>query len=285
MNATPKRADHELFARIVRRNTMKKMLSAPLCAVLIALVGCASTPEGGNADSPAALLGVSLEGNAAALPQERAFEIARAALSQEGGLVLSDSEEVERIVQKATEKSRKKARAKARSDRFDNFFNLALGSKSAIDALADEIAIQTGGKTGITSISDKAEFTQDLHKALAKDSMTRCRSFVYITVSAGVQEKDGFVKPCARTVVRLKDKGNKTIKSVMAVCGAQPVASADARTDRNRVSAAFEALTEQSLRLAAESLYTAGKNNERFTMETESLVTGKPFMMLLSPWK
>lgn len=263
----------------------KRRIIAPLCAVLSALIGCASAPEGTNTDSPSALLGVSLEGNAVALSQEQAFEIARTVLSQESGLIFSDSEEVERVVQKVTAKTRKKAKAKARSDRFDNFFGLALGSKSALDVLADEIAIKSGNQNGITSISDKAEFTKTLHKALSKDSMTQCRSFVYITVSAGVQEKDGLVKPCARTVIKLKDKSNKNIKSVMAVCGSQPVAAADARADRSIVSAAFAELAEQSLRLAAEKLYTAEKSTEQFTMETESLVTGKPFMLLLSSWK
>lgn len=274
-----------LRTNYTRRNTMKKMIIISICASLIMLTGCASAPEGGNADAPSALLGVSLEGNAVALSQERAFEIARTILSEDCGLIFSDAEEVGRVIQKTTKKARRKAKAKARSDRFDNFVGLAFGQKSMLDAVADEIAVRNGNISGIESIETNTEFAKTIHKALAKDSMTQCRSFVYITVSAGVQEKDGLVKPCARTVIKLKNKNNKTIKNVMAVCGAQPVASADARADRSLVSASFEELAEKSLRLAAESLYTAEKNSERFTMETESLVTGKPFMMLLSSWK
>lgn len=264
---------------------MKKMMIVPVCALLLMLAGCSSLPEGGNANSPAALLGVSMDGNASALPQDKAVEIARTVLSEDCGLIFSDAAEVGRVVQKATKKAQRKAKAKARSARFDNFMGFAFGSKSAIDIIADEIAIRSDSINGIDSINTNAEFAKTLHKALAKDSMTQCRSFVYVTVSAGVQEKDGFVKPCARTVIQLKDKSNRNIKSVMAVCGAQPVATADAVADKSSISASFAELTEQSLRLAAENLFTAEKTKERFTMETETLITAKPSMMLLSTWK
>lgn len=265
---------------------MKKMVGVVmLLSAAGILLGCASVPNGknGEVDSPAALLSISLEGNANAYSQVQADSDVRADLSESSGLIFADIAEVDRVLQKVAEKARKKAASKARSARVNNFLSFANGSKSALNTVMDEMSIR--GRSGIETIDAQSEFAQELQKELAKDEMTKCKSFVYITVVAGVMSKNGSVKPCARTIIRLNNKKGKTIRSVMAVCGAEPIATENARADRSLVSAAFPALVEQSLHLAAENLYEKTDRKSRFTMETESLVTDKPFMIPLSTWK
>lgn len=256
---------------------MKKYLFIiALFVVMGAFFSCASVPKDkpGMADSTAALVSLSLEGNADAYSGEDAIDVIQSVLAEVSGLSFADNAEVERVLQREVEKSRKKSS-------FRNMASFVTNSKSALDTFSDEISIRNKASARLEKVNDQSEFAQDLQKVLAKDEMTKCKTFVYVTVSGGVMERKGFVKPLVRTVVRHNNKKGKNIRTVMTISGGEAVNKKEAVAERGLVSDQFTELTEKSLRLAAENLYTVKSSKKRFTMEMDSLITKKPFNIMI----
>lgn len=67
----------------------------------------------------------------------------------------------------------------------------------------------------------------------------------------------------------------------MTISGGEAVNKKEAVAERGLVSDQFTELTEKSLRLVAENLYTVKSSKKRFAMEMDSLITKKPFNIMI----